>query len=105
VNKDNMDGHEVITKKPVPSAPEFDAAKYLSEIDGLDLSGAQKIELLQTLFSIMETFVHLGFDVGAVDVCGQVFQDFNKAANSTLEGVESAYASAMENNEADIGGV
>jgi len=52
---------------PVPSELELDVAKYGAEIDDLDMTEAQKRELLETLWSVMRSFVELGF---SVDVCG-----------------------------------
>lgn len=98
MSRDDLSGQEGIAERPVPHTFNFDAAKYLPDIEDLDLAETQKIELLQTLFSIMETFVHLGFDVGAADVCGQVFQDFNKAANGAKGSFAATGATTTEND-------
>lgn len=105
MSMDDLDGLNGVAERSSVPPIQFDPAKYLPEVEALDLSEAQKIELLQTLFSIMQTFVDLGFDVGAVDVCGQVFQEFNNATNGVLDGVESSSSSATERNASDIGGV
>lgn len=44
----------------------FDAQKYMHHADGLDLTDAQKIEFLRTLWTIMSAFVDLGFGVDSV---------------------------------------
>ena len=39
---------------PIPAlAPEFDPSRYMAELDDMDLSEAEKLELLETLWSIM----------------------------------------------------
>ena len=50
----------------------FDPARYASEVAAFDLTDAQRHELLSTLWSIMRSFVDLGF---TVDVCAAVFED------------------------------
>lgn len=54
-----------------PSAtPDLDTAKYLPALSGYDLTEAQKLELLQTLWSIMRGFVELGF---SANICESFF--------------------------------
>lgn len=48
------------------TAPVFNAVDYLDDLAHLDISEAEKIEFLQTLWSIMATFVNLGFGVDSV---------------------------------------
>lgn len=55
--------------KPTISAVEFDAQRYLPELADLEISEGQKTELLGILWSIMRSFVDLGFDVKR---CGQL---------------------------------
>lgn len=43
---------------------EFDASRYATHVEDLDLTDVQQRELLETLWSILATFVDLGFDVG-----------------------------------------
>lgn len=50
-----------------PASLQLDPAKYRAEVDDFDITEAQKQELLLTLWSIMRSFVELGF---SVDVCG-----------------------------------
>ena len=45
---------------------QFDAAKYLDYVEDPHLTEAQKIEFLQTLWTIMASFVDLGFGVDSV---------------------------------------
>jgi hypothetical protein len=44
----------------------FEAAEYMEYVDDLELSEAQKVEFLRTLWSIMSAFVELGFGVDSV---------------------------------------
>lgn len=61
----------------LPPAPEMDPADYLLDMADFDMTEAQKIELLETLWSIMGSFARMGFEV---DVCGLIFEEFNDAA-------------------------
>ena len=49
-----------------PASLQFDPTRYLAELEEFDITEAQKHELLQTLWSILCSFVDLGF---SVDVC------------------------------------
>ena len=55
-------------------ALEPDPERYRAALAEFDLTEAQETELLQTLWSIMRTFVEMGF---SADVCGHVFGTFN----------------------------
>ena len=44
----------------------LDTDKYLPELQDFDLTDEQKIELLQTLWSIMKAFVEVGFGVDSI---------------------------------------
>ena len=50
----------------------FDPSRYGAEMDQFDISEDQKLELLTTLWSIMRSFVELGFQG---DVCAMVFPE------------------------------
>lgn len=56
---------------------------YMAGLDGLDITDTQKAELLEAMWSIMRSFVDLGF---RVDVCGQLFEEFAIAANPDTAG-------------------
>ena len=45
------------------AAPGFDAGDYLPELAEFDISEAEKVEMLQTLWSILSIFVDLRLDV------------------------------------------
>lgn len=72
-------------------APEMDPADYLGDMDGFDMTEAQKIALLETLWSIMRSFVEMGVDVASADPCGQIFEGF---APDSVEGVTSSFSNA-----------
>ena len=74
--------------------PELVAEDYLGEMDGMDMTEQQKREFLETLWSIMRTFAELGFEY---DVCGQLFGEFNEAAERNDIDVESRPAIEREN--------
>lgn len=44
----------------------FEAADYMEYVDDLELTEAQKVEFLRTLWTIMSAFVELGFGVDSV---------------------------------------
>lgn len=44
----------------------FEAAEYMEYVDDLELTEAQKVEFLRTLWDIMSAFVGLGFGVDSV---------------------------------------
>lgn len=72
------------------SVLEFDRARYESEIGNLDLTDAQRTELLTTLWSIMQNMVELGYSVTDLDICGSIFGEFRVEANREADGIESS---------------
>lgn len=54
------------TQPSVMGTQSFDPKKYLNYIDDPHLTDAQKTEFLQTLWTIMSSFVDLGFGVDSV---------------------------------------
>lgn len=64
------------------AALEFDAQRYLPELDNLEIGEAQKLELLGILHSIMRSFVELGL---SVEHCGHLLPDFNKLADVDVQ--------------------
>ncbi len=51
-----------------PDGPKFDHAKYLAQVEDIEMSEEQKIEVLRTLWEIMASFVNLGFGVDSVQL-------------------------------------
>lgn len=74
-------------------APELEVARYAPYLDGMDMTDAQKTEMLQTLWSIMRSFVELGF---SVKLCDPIIESFMQAANSSADGVQSVDATTTE---------
>lgn len=56
------------------------ASDYLDDLDGEDLTEAQKIELLETLFNIMKAFVDIGFDMEPVN---KLIAEFEKCTSDS----------------------
>ena len=61
-----------------PASLNFDPSKYRAEVDEFDITETQKLELLATLWSIMRSFVELGF---TVDVCSALLGDHSPIPN------------------------
>jgi len=74
-------------------APELDPARYMAELEEFDLSEAEKLELLEALWSIMYSFVRLGFDVKN---CGQIFENFTLQTQSDPRAVDSSHSKKEE---------
>lgn len=73
-------------------APELDPADYLPDMEGFAMTEAQKIELLETLWSIMRSLVEMDINVGEADPCGQIFSNFTP---DSAEGVTSSFTNAV----------
>jgi hypothetical protein len=76
MKEDNI-GHRPVSRvepefavATAPMALELDLQRYEGHLSEMDLTDAQKAELLSTLFSIVRSFVELGFEG---DVCAAVF--------------------------------
>jgi hypothetical protein len=65
---------------------DFEAGRYLPELDELEVSETQKLELLGTLWSIMRSFVELGFDV---KICEQIFECCGVSAFDSSDALQS----------------
>ncbi|MFG6568829.1 hypothetical protein [Sulfitobacter sp. 1A13679] len=67
-----------------------DAERYQSYLDGVDMTQAQKEEFLQALWSIMFTFVALGFEVHPLqEVCGKTALNGGEGAKKAFGAVSS----------------
>ena len=53
-------------KPPYPVSLQLDLEKYLPELDQFDITDAQKVELLKTLWNIMRGFVEMGYGIDAL---------------------------------------
>ncbi len=90
---------------PPSAALTFDPKTYLEFVDDCELTGAQKIEFLQTLWSIMVAFVDLGFGISPLQhIINKVLEsessrvlDSQDISNSKQISVAGAFnASAQE---------
>ncbi len=78
----------------------LDVKKYQHHTEVFDLTEEQRIELLQTIWSIMAAFVDLGFGVDAVQY---IFRD-NCPISLDSEGDEKAeYATSPRFNHSALG--
>lgn len=67
----------------------LDVEKYQAYLDGADLSEAQKEEFIRTLWSIVVSFVELGFGVHPLqEVCGQNGLDDAACAKAVIGALE-----------------
>jgi hypothetical protein len=75
---------------PGTTAPlKYDPERYKSALGDLELSEEQSLELLSTLWSIMQNMVELGFSVSDSKICESIFEPFIEAANPEDSAVES----------------
>jgi len=73
--------------KPIISV---DVEKYQAYLDGSGLSDAQKEEFLQSLWTIIVSFVELGFGVHPLqEVCGQNLGIASQGAKDAFDAVSS----------------
>lgn len=68
---------------------DFDPDRYRAHLAELTLTEEQETELLRILFSIMRTFVEIGF---AVEDCGQLLEAFEEAVGVEGDGLSLAGA-------------
>lgn len=107
MEKDRIDSLKRYEKQDalgLPPALEMDPADYLPDMDEFDLTEAQKVELLQTLWDICRRFVEMDIDVGDADPCGQIFGAADEFAADAPDGVKSSFTKATEtrtDNEED----
>lgn len=68
----------------------LDVALYQSYLDGTDMSEAQKEEFLRALWSIVVSFVELGFEVHPLqEVCGRNDEIVENVAQKRLNSVSA----------------
>jgi len=77
VDQDSLNAPELNTPKP---------SDYMSELDGEDLTDAEKMELLEMLFNIMKAFVDIGYDMKPVS---NLISDFEKCAQESSKMLDS----------------
>lgn len=95
MSNDKLDRFNPLAEDAAPALPAFemDPAEYMDDLEGFDMTEAQKIELLQTLWSIMGAFVELGF---TTNICEQLFEDSGLLPTAAPEDVESKASTKTE---------
>ncbi len=76
----------------------FDLEAYMPLLEDADISDAQKMELLRSLYAIMASFVDLGFSLKA-PACGQATKDTDTSANALRDHVYSSHHNFNERIE------
>jgi hypothetical protein len=84
----------------------FSAQTYWQYLDGMDMSDAQKSDLLETLWNIMATFADIGFGVDPVQhiipaLVQAVWDEENKSSNRNKQRFNRAAADQHINKEGD----
>lgn len=77
-------GNETAALPPL----KLDVREYLPELAEFDLTEAEKIEFLETLWSLMLAFVELGF---TTNICEQIFENAPPVLLGGPSGVNSAH--------------
>jgi hypothetical protein len=83
-----------------PGVLEFDSARYDAALGPLDISDEQRVELLGTLWSIMQNMVELGYSIADSKICESILGPFIEATNSPTGTIESSHNDKV-NNEKD----
>ena len=104
VNGDITDNESAVPA--LSPSPDMNPGDYLPDMAEFDLTEAEKIELLETLWNTMRIIVEMCIDVGEVDPCGQVFGSATKSSAHAPDGVKSSFSKAMEkpSDSSDNGG-
>jgi hypothetical protein len=91
------DAFEATHAPPKPTLT-VDVEKYQAFLDGADMTEAQKEEFLQALWSIIVSFVDLGFGVHPLqEVCGENADFDSKKVNKTVDMLMSDTFNADKN--------
>lgn len=87
VGIDALSGSFDASARPIVTV---DVEKYQTWMDDPDLSEEQKAEFLQALWSIVVTFVELGFGVHPLqEVCGKDFENCSQRPKEAFDRVKS----------------
>ena len=77
-----------------------DVEKYQALLDGVDMTDAQKEEFLQALWSIIVSFVRLGFGVHPLQkVCGKTAKIGSQGAKDAFDAVSSGEPEKGDNTK------
>lgn len=91
----NLSGRFDASARPIVT---LDVAKYQAYLDDPNLSEEQKEEFLQAIWSIMVSFVDLGFGVHPLqEVCGQDSEESCPCAKEGFDQVKSKPFEEPEN--------
>lgn len=93
----------VIEQSAIGASPGLDHAKYMHELEGLDLTDAQKRELLDTVWSIMTVFVEWGYTMD-VSACGQDQNSSCTEPELTLNDVDYEHVTATPGKKVPVVG-
>ena len=92
-----MDGDDF--NKAAKNGAQPCVSDYMDMLDDEDdLSEEQKLELLETLFNIMKSFVMMGYGMEAVD---RLVQEFQKCNEDNLHLIDSDNKTAHNHKEYD----
>lgn len=90
-------GSVAVTPKPTLTV---DVEKYQAYLDGSDMTEAQKEEFLQALWSIIVSFVELGFGVHPLqEVCGKPPEVSSRGAKDAFNAISSEEPEKDENTK------
>lgn len=85
---------------PSPASSRFDAEEFLPMAEDWEMSEADKVELLTALWSIMVSFVDLGFRVDRIE---DVLPDLVKAHGADDADLLNSFSTQNEQQEEDGG--
>ncbi len=89
---------ELPAAAPVPATLELDAANYRADVEEFEMTEAQKVELLETLWAIMRSFVELGF---SVKICEQIFENAGAVSGKVPDDVRLLNSKAAPETPSD----
>jgi hypothetical protein len=89
-----------------PMVIEIDWDKYAKHLEGSDIPESEKQEFLETLWSVIVSFVDLGFEVHPVQQAQQHSQQQgdNPPVNDLADMVKSEISGQNETNNKKVGG-
>ncbi|MFA8384371.1 MAG: hypothetical protein ACEPO2_02015 [Pelagibaca sp.] len=100
----NTLGREIVLENmTAPTKPilTVDVEKYQAYLDGADMTEAQKAEFLEAMWSIIVSFVDLGFGVHPLqEVCGENADCDSKSAKNDFDmiGSDTVNKEELDNN-------
>lgn len=99
---DDIRFQEIADKEVISAVPALDISvdKYQSYLEDFNLTDSQEREFLETLWSIMASFVEMGF---SVDICAQLFKEFNEVSDAESSGVQLPNSTTAETPSPDCG--